>query len=289
MAFTYLPGTTTPNLAGLIQTTLMVGSDPFRINDGTFELLGAPGLLWGTPNVRSAVAELPSDDGGFAGLPFNGPREFILNGNLKVPTIADMWSAIDLLWQAFTLTDLATALPTLQLLTVNTSGWAHKRQIAARINGELSITPPADLDGHLALKRGFSVPMIAPDPWLYNADTLQAVTVTTTNLTNNGNRNTPFVVRFNGPRVDPHLDGPGLTGKQIKYIGTIASGHWVEVGTNPAGDGTGLYAVDDSGADVFASLSAFTARVIPPGTTSWGTGSTSGSGNIVVSFRDAWA
>jgi hypothetical protein len=296
VSFTYRAGAalTSPNLAGGVE----IGS--IRINgvsdgtyDGTFELHRLGGVLDGSPDLRNAVGQLPSDDGGFAGLAFYNPRDVVLEGLLQVPTLSDVWGAVDLLKSTFNVVSLPGFSAPLLTLKVTTTGWSDPRFLQVRMAGPLSVIEPDGLT-KLVPERLFSVPLVAPDPLLYKGSgpsdgtTLQSVTVTTTNLTNNGNANTPFVVRFNGARTNPQLIGPGLTGKKITYTGVIASGHWVEVGTNPAGDGTGLYAVDDTGADVTANLSDFTARVIPPGTTSWGTTSSAGSGNIVVSFRDAW-
>lgn len=288
MAFTYRAGATlaSPNLAGGCE----IGS--IRINgvtdgtyDGTFELHRLGGVLDGSPDLRDAISLLPSDDGGFAGLPFYNPRDITLEGLLSVPVLSDVWGAIDLLKSTFNVAGIPGQPVPLQQLTVNTTGWANKRFLMVRPSGILQIVEPDGL-AKSTPDRLFSVPLVAPDPLMYNADTLQAVTVTSTNLTNNGNAPTPFVVRFNGPLTNPNLSGPGLTGRTIVYTGTIASGHYVEVGTNPAGDGTGLYAVDNTGADVTPNVTAFTARVIPPGTSAWGT--SGGAGAIVVSFRDAW-
>lgn len=286
MSFTYVPGDalTSPNLAGGIEIpAVTIGSDPFRINgNGTFELHRLGGVLDGTPDVRDAVYELPSDDGGVTGLPFLSPRVITLEGLLTTPTLPDVWGAIDLLKSAFNIG--WTWLQGLQLMTINTSGWSHKRQMYVQAR-PVQILEPDGLE-KLVPDRLFTVMLVAPDPLMYNADSAHAVTIlsTTTTLTNDGTAPSPFVVRFNGPLTDPELLGPGLTGQSISYTGTIASGHWIEVGTNPRGDGTGLYAIDDSLASV--NLDTFTARQIPAGTSAWL--KTGGSGTVTVTFRDAW-
>jgi hypothetical protein len=287
VSFTYRAGATlaSPNLAGGVE----IGS--IRINgvsdgtyDGTFELHRLGGVLDGGPDLRDAVNPLPGGDGGSSGYPFYNPRDIILEGQLTVPTLADIWSALDLLKSNFNIVGIPGVVPPLVQLTVNTTGWANKRFLMVRPSGILSWVEPDGL-AKLEPDRLFSQPLVAPDPLMYNADTLQSVAVTTTNLTNNGNANAPFVVRFTGPSTNPTLSGPGLTGREIVYTGTIASGHYVEVGTNPTGDGSGLYAVDNTGADVWDNLTTFTCQVIPPGTSAWGY---SGGGTCTVSFRDAW-
>lgn len=278
-----MPGNTlaTPNLAGGVQMPLTVSGDPFLVNSGTYELHRLGGVLDGTPDVRDTVYELPSDDGGVVGLPFLAPRIITLEGMLTVPVLADVWGAIDLLKSAFNIG--WTWLQGLQQMTVNTTGWSNKRYLLVQAR-PLQIIEPEGLE-KLVPDRLFTVTLVAPDPLMYNADSAHAITIltSTTTLTNSGTAPSPFVVRFNGPLTDPELIGPGITGS-ISYTGTIASGHWIEVGTNPRGDGTGLYAVDDLGASV--NLDTFTSRLVPPGASAWT--KTGGTGTVTVTFRDAW-
>lgn len=275
MSFSYDAGTSTPNLAGLAE----IGS--IRVNDGTFVLTRC-GRLVTSPRPRSVIAPLPSDHGGSVGTPFYDPMTFPLEGYLTVPVLDDVWGAIDLLLETFNLEN------GLQTLTLDTGGWSATRQIDVMLDGEVQIVEPTMLAKKVP-DRDFTVGLIAPDPRLY-ATTEQSVTVTTaTSLTNNGTAATPFTVRFNGPRTNPYIDGPGTAGtNRIRYSGAIASGHWVEVTTNPATE-TGVTAVDDTGANVYGSLTNFTARTIAPGSSSWTVTSDSGTGTVTVKFRDAWA
>lgn len=280
----YDAGTTTPNLAGLVEIpAFTIDGDPFRLNDGTFELHGAPGLLWGSPGMGVGVSALSNDHGGYAGLPLYGPREFSLVGEIAVAALADLWDAIDLLFEAFNLADTS-----LKTLTLNTSGWAATRQVDARLAGDIRIVEPSDKNGHLARRRQFMVPMIAPDPRIYST-TLQTVTVDASEaLTNAGNFPTPFRVRFNGSQTNPKVDGPGGgTTNRIRYGAVVTSGHWVEYQSNRNAAG-GVSALDDAGANAWPDISNRTASVIAPGTSTWSASNDAGAGTTVMYFRDAW-
>lgn len=287
MTFAYVEGSSTPNLAGLVDIGTLdgTGASGIRLSGGgggTFELLGAPGLLWGSPGLSDGISPLSNDHGGFAGLPLYTPREFSLVGEIAVPTVADMWGAIDLLLGKFNLA--STALKTLKL---NTAGWSATRQIAARLAGDIQIPEPADKNGHLSLRRRFVIPMLAPDPRMY-ATTLQAVTVTAggTVLTNNGNMPTPFSSKFNGAQTGP-LALVSPTGDTIGVNASPASTHYINVNTRDPSAGTAT-ALDDLGASAFSSITDWSASTIPVGASTWTATKAGGTGTTVVSFRDAW-
>lgn len=274
MSFSYAAGTSTPNLAGLVE----VGS--IRINDGTFQLLAAHGLLLGTASVRDGVTPSGSMDGGYPGVPRYNPRDILLEGQIRVPTVADLWGAFDLLNEAFNLEITAP-----RTLTVDTSGWANPRQIDVVPTDSVQIVSPADFSAHTISIREFSVHLIAPDPRLYDT-TLQTVTVTTgTSLTNAGTASAPYIARFEGPQTGPiTLTDPDGTTIQV---GTVASGHWIEVNTRDPETGT-LTAVDDTGASVVEQVTASRSTVVKPGTSSWSRTNGGGAGATKVKFRNAW-
>lgn len=275
MTFTYDAGTSTPNLAGLVE----VGT--IRINDGTFHLLAATGLLLGSASVRDGVTPSGSMDGGYPGVPRYNPRAILLEGQIRVPTVPDLWGAIDLLNQAF---NLETTAP--RTLTVNTTGWAGTRQIAVvPSDASVQVISPADFDGHHIGIREFSVNLVAPDPRLYDTS-LQTVTVTTgTTLTNAGTASAPFIARFEGPQTGPiTLTDPD--GNSIQ-VGTVASGDWIEVNTRDAATGT-LTAVDSTGASAIEQVTISTSSVVRPGATSWSRTHGGGAGATKVKFRSAW-
>lgn len=276
MAFSYDAGTSTPNLAGLVE----VGS--IRINDGTFHLLAAAGLLLGSASVRDGVTPSGSMDGGYPGVPRYNPRSILLEGQIRVPTVPDLWGAIDLLNQAF---NLETTAP--RTLTVNTAGWAGTRQIdVVPSDDSVQVISPSDFDAHHVGIREFSVHLVAPDPRLYDT-TLQTVTVTTgTTLTNAGTASASYIARFEGPQTGPiTLTDPD--GNHIQ-VGTITSGHWIEVNTRDPATGT-LTAVDDTGANVIEQVTSSTSTAVKPGATSWSRTNAGGAGATKVKFRSAWA
>lgn len=284
MTFSYDAGSSSPNLAGLVE----IGS--IRINDGTFELQSAIGLLWGSPGLRDSFFVLPNDHGAVAAAPFYSEREIVLNGEIVVPTVADLWGAIDLLNETFNLAD-----SDLKTLTVNTSGWSASRQCDVRIAGEIDIPEPSDKNSHLSTRRRFSVPLAAPDPRLYSTTEHSQTITTGTSVINAGKMPCPIKVRFNGPQTDPDIDLTGTSGSdRIRFAGTIPSGHYVEVAAFAA-SATGVYAVDDTGVNAMGldsayggPVTAFTARSIPSGSSSWTASNTSGSGTTVLYWRDAW-
>lgn len=281
MSFTYDPGTSTPNLAGLVQTALTISSNPFRINDGTFELHSCGRLVSSAP-LRTGLTTLPADHGASTGTPLYTEFPFDITGRLWVPTLSDIWAAYDLLLQAF---NLNTGL---QTLTLNASGWSATRQIDVLVDGQVQIVEPLEME-KLVPNRDFTVPVVAPDPRLYSTTQHSTTVTSSTAVTNAGTASTPITVRFTATStlVNPQIDGPGTAGtNRIKYTGTIASGHWVEISANAAG--TGVSAVDDTGANVYGNLSAFTARVLAPGASNWTATQTSGTSTTSVKFRDAW-
>lgn len=281
MTFSYDAGTSTPNLAGLVE----IGS--IRINDGTFELTAARGLLLGSAAVRDSMVALPFDHGDSTGTPFYDLRDILLEGQIQVPVLDDLWAAIDLLNGELNLADSS-----LKTLTVNTAGWSAARQCDVRIAGPLEVESPGyDFDLHYRLRRTFTLPLVAPDPRLYSVTEHSQTISTNTSITNAGTMNTPITVRFNGPQTNPKLDLNGTSGSQrIRFTGVITSGHWVEVTTWPT-----TQAVDDSGDDAYGpgtygdGISWDRASVFPPGVSAWDASNDAGAGPTVVYWRDAWA
>lgn len=278
MTFTNVLGSATPNLAGLID----VGS--IRISGGgggTYELLAAPGLLWGTPGIRDGISPLTNDHGGYPGLPLYDPREFTIVGEISVPVLDDLWGAIDLLFSTFNLASTA-----LKTLTLNTTGWSEARQIAARLAGDIRIIEPSDKNGHLALRRQFVIPMVAPDPRIYST-TLHTATVTSggTSITNAGTVPTPFSVKFNSSQTQPLvLTDPA--GDTITYTENVSSGD-VTVYTRNASSATAT-AVTNGGTSKFAKVTDWSASTLPVGTSTYTATKAGGAGTTVLSWRDAW-
>lgn len=277
MSYTYNPGTTTPNRGGLVEISGVI-----RLNDGTFELYGAPGLLWGAPGVADGITPLSNDHGGFAGKPLYPPREFSLVGMISVPVVDDLWGAIDQLFGAFNLADTS-----LKTLVLNTAGWSATRQIQARVAGDIRITEPADLNGHLALRRQFVIPMVAPDPRIYST-TLHTTAVTSggTVLTNAGTMPTPIIVKFNSSQTAP-LSVSVPSGDAIGFSEDVTSGY-VTVNTRNAA-GTSSTAVNSSGTSKYGKVTDWSLATLAPGATTVTATKAGGTGTTEVSYRDAWA
>ena len=267
MPYSYSAGTTTPNLGGLAEF------NGVRINDGTFEMHHLGGVLDSAP-VRTASSSLPSDDGGFVGLRFYDPATIGLEGKLIVADYTQIGPALDQLRGAFNLN------AGLQTLTLNYPGWASARQMTAFVSGQVTVNEPPDLE-KLVPEREFVIPLTAPDPRLYNVNSTTTTITTGTTVTNNGTYPTPFVVQFTGAATNPSLT---TAAGAISMTYSVASGHNVQVNTNPATT-TGISALDGT-TNVYGNVTTFTVYTIPPGTSTW---SYTGGGSCTVTFRDAWA
>lgn len=267
MAYSYDAGTTTPNLGGLAEF------NGVRINDGTFEMHRLGGIIDSAP-VRSTVTPLPSDDGGFVGALFNDPLVIGLEGKLWVADYTQVGPALDQLRGAY------SAKVGLQTLTLNYPGWSTARQVQAFVAGQVTVDEPPDLE-KLVPDRNFVIPMVAPDPLLYNVSTTTTTITTGTTVTNNGTAPTPFVVRFTGAATNPSLTTSAGT---IAMTYTVASGHYAEVNTNAAAS-SGISALTDTGTNVYGNVTTFTVYRIPAGNSSW---TYTGGGTCTVTFRDAW-
>lgn len=245
--------------------------------DGSFRSLVIP-PLWQLAPVRLLSSPLPID-GGFVSAVKPDVWSFDVTGWLFDDDIANIQGGIDYLFLK------VNPYNGWQTVNIRGHGWAAAQTMTLRVAGQVSFEPK-DKGAVLAPERTVTIPVIAQDPRRYSAGS--AVTVTTgTNLTNNGNTGLPIDVTFNGPRNVPILNGPGA-GDTIQVNLNIASGHWVRVRTvDPT---TGLVsAVDDTGADVRASVDVDRCRLIDPGTSAWTVTSTSGSGTVAVTVRDAYA
>lgn len=283
MSYTYNAGGTTPTYAGLVEF------NGLRINDGTFKSQSVP-LIVSTAPVRDSVSASAGDTGGFASDPYYDPWPFEIEGWLWVPTGPDdVQAAIDNLKAAFNLN------AGLQQMTVNARGWSAKRYITCRVAGAVVITEP-DLSSKKVPRRDFAIPMVAPDPRLYNADATFSVNISpggTASVTNAGTAPAPFTARFVGPLTNPYIDGPGrLLFNRIRlnqpdgtdYV--IGSGHYVDVTTNTAQGG--VTAVTDTGVDVYAKVANFSARTIGPGTETWSATADAGTGHVTITLRDTY-
>lgn len=277
MTFSYDAGTSTPTLAGLVEF------NGIRINDGTFRSDDLGGLL-DTPDVRADVTLFASDNGGFNGPAFYAPRDIVLTGWAKTPVSDDIFAATDYLRGKFALGD-----GSLRTLVCKQRGWATKRQCDVRINGRLSFTEPEILNKKSSI-RNFSIPLIAPDPLLYDV-TAKTATVpidgTSVAVTNAGTVPTPFLVRFNG-RWDTEVTLTCVeTGEVIDYVNGAILGAWIEVDTH-AGIRT---VISNIGVNHYFNQGTWTLMTLPVGTshlTAVATGATTGSPVATVTWRDAW-
>lgn len=278
MPYTYSAGTTTPNLGGLAEF------NGVRLNDGTFELHHLGGIIDSAP-VRAPLTSLPSDDGGFMGARFLDPLQISLEGKLLVADYTQIGPALDQLRGAF---NVYAGMSTLRL---NYPGWATARQVIAGVAGPIQVDEPEDLE-KLVPERTFTIPMIAPDPLLYDGDNLRTVDVPMTNtntpVTNAGTAPTYLIARFTGPFTSSGTIVRVTDNAGITLSTTVAAGHYVDVQTNPT---VGLTAVSDLGVNNYGSITAWTLFTIPPGTTNFkaaASSGTTGASKVTLTWRDAW-
>lgn len=278
MAYTYSAGTTTPNLAGLAEF------NGVRINDGTFEMHRLGGVIDSAP-VRDTVAPMPSDDGGYVGAIFTDPLQISLEGKILVADYTQVGPALDQLRGAF------TAKAGLQTLKLNYPGWATARQVQAFVAGAIAVDEPPDLE-KLVPDRNFVIPMIAPDPLLYDADNLRTIDVPMTGaataVTNAGTAPTFMVARFTGPFSTSATLTRASDGASIVYSNSAGAGGYIDVQTNPV---VGVSAVTNLGVNVYFSVTAWTLYTIPPGTTNFSAtaaSGTTGASKVTLTWRDAW-
>lgn len=279
MAYTYSAGSTTPTYAGLVEF------GGIRINDGSFKSEHLAGLEDGAP-VRQSVSPLPSDSGGFAGVGFLNPRDIEIAGWVLQASPDDLPGAKDALRAAFAFGDGSLA-----TLIVNQRGWATRRQCLARVTGGPVFTEP-DVIRKKMPTRDFTIPMVAPDPFLYDADNLRTLDVPMTGVatavTNAGTAPTYMLASFYGPWTTSATLTHVPTGKQIVNTSTAGVGARVDYQTNPV---VGLSALSNGGVNNYSVTTAWTLYVIPPGIsnfTATATGGTTGASKVTLTWRDAW-
>lgn len=273
MSYSYSGGTTTPGYGGLVEfpTTL-------RINDGTHRPISVPPFVQTAP-LDLPVSDLPIDSG-FASTSRVKPWAFDIGAFFKVASPDDVQAAID---------DLRAKVNAYQgamVVKFKAKGWADYQTMTLWLAGQVNVEDPDPVRKKVP-QRTYTIPVLAPDPRRYALTPVTTTVTAATALVNNGTTPTPIDVKFNGPRNVPVLDGPG-SGNTIQVNINIASGHWVRVRTvDPS---TGLVsAVDDTGADVRASVDVDRCRYINPGSSNWTVTSSSGSGNADVTHADAYA
>lgn len=281
MAFSYSAGSATPGFGGLAELTTLAGVSLLRINVATLKPLSIPPLNLTMP-LRAKSTPVPRG-GSFADPPLPDEWAFDLTGNLDPGTNPDdVQAAIDYIrakvnaWQGF------------MLLLLNAKGWTGSpatRQMTVQVNGQVGAVD-VEVERKKVPRRGFVIPLLAPDPRIYSSAQTTTVITTATNVTNAGTTPAPFTARFHGPQTDPILNGPG-TGNIIGYTGAIASGHYVDVNTVDSATGT-MTALLDGTTDAFPSIDADSANYLDPGTHAWSATNTTGAGATEILSRDAY-
>lgn len=278
MAYSYSAGTTTPNLAGLVEF------NGVRINDGTFELHHLGGVIDSAP-VRVPLTSLPSDDGGLVGSRFYDPLQINLEARLIVADYTQVGPALDQLRGAF---NVAAGMGTLRL---NYPGWATARQVTAGVAGPITVDEPSELE-KLVPERNFVIPMVAPDPLLYDGDNLRTIDVfingANVAITNAGTAPTYFTAQFIGPWATSASLIRNTDSATITYVGGATGAQSVTVQTNPT---VGISAHNGTGGNSYDAINVWSLYTIPPGTTNFHATAPSGTtaaSKVTLTWRDAW-
>ena len=278
MSYSYDAGSTTPTYAGLVEF------GGLRINDGTFKSEHLAGLQDGAP-VRQGVTLLPVDNGGYPSSAYMNPRDISIDGWLKTASPDDVFAAMDALRAAFAVGD-----GSLSTLVVKQRGWATRRQLQARATGPVVFVEPDRIHKKVPT-RDFTIPMVAPDPLLYDADNLRTIDVpmtgASTAVTNAGTAPVPFVARFTGPWTTQAVLTRASDGAVITYGASQGSSTYVDVTTTPGA----ISVVDNASANKYNNMGTWSLYLIPPGTTNFtatATGGTTGASKVTLTWRDAW-
>lgn len=280
MTWSYNAGTTTPTFAGLVEV------NGIRFNNGTYRTQALPFLI-DTPTLRTVASDLPSDHGGVLGPSFYGPREGPIDGWLSASSVEDVISAREYLKAAF-----AQVSPTaMSTLVYDSLGFSPKRQCAVRVAGPIVFEEPEIILKKVA-RRDFSIPLIVPDPLLYDAVTVQSVTLpmdgTSHTLVGGGSMPAPFTARFTGPWTTAANLIDNASGIAITLTMSLTAGHYVDVDLTDISDPK---ATDDTGASQFGAITVRSLRRVQPGSNSWkatATAGTTGASQVTVTYRNAW-
>lgn len=292
MTWTYTAGSATPSYAGLVDLAGV------RINDrsGSFISQALTGLT-DTPPIVGGVSQLPYDHGGIASKMRYGPRTIQIDGWSQVTgDVTGVLTAMDYLRNQLILTlgEGQTA-----TLISNRLGWATRRQCDVRLAGEI-VFPEPDVEMKKVATRVFSIPLVAPDPLLYDADHLRTQDLpldgTPVAITNAGNAPAPFTVRFTGPWTSVvSLETPSVLvdgfGAELVYSQGAVAGAYIDVSTYPQSHDDGRTVVSNTGDSHYFNLGDMTLTTIPPGTTNFVAvaSGTSGASKATITWRDAWA
>jgi hypothetical protein len=189
--------------------------DGLKIHDTTtglptypFALSGAEGLLdTGVPREdrpqkarRHGLYELTS---------YYDGRPITLDGRCVETSHTNLWSSLDLLKQRFALSGLV------HTLKWRRYGEAFLMRADVTVNSKIEIVMKP---GFISPRAEWHVDLIAADPRMYK-DALDTVTFSSAgNASNDGNFNSPPVITFNTPGVNPGLRNDELSAEnEIKF------------------------------------------------------------------------
>lgn len=276
MTWAYDDGTDTPTFAGLVEIAGV------RLNDGSFITEALTGLI-DMPDVRVQVSPYATENGGSTQTALFGSRDIQIDGWTRGANVEDVLTACDYLRSALT-----SALGTggLTTLIVNRLGWATRRQCDVQLAGRV-VFPEQELTRKKVPSRLFTIPLLAPDPTLYDADNENTVTVpgtsTLTALPSAGTVPVPFTARFNGPFTTAslvrHSDGATIALDSSRLAATVGAGGYIDVTTGPGG----VTAVFNDGSNAYAAVTDTGGDRLLPGSGTW-----SADHPVDVTWRDGW-
>lgn len=274
MTFAYQAGSATPDYSGLFEIPgLRICNVPDADgNEPTFRPLNIPPVN-GTCPIRYNVQPIPRG-GAKMSEPLFDSWQFDVVGDFWLDKVDDVQAAIDYLCDAVTVAAGAIG------AQVNAPGWAEARTMTVRKGGPVVVTVP-DKGDMAAPAREFTLTFVAEDPLKY-ASTPTVVPITASVVTNEGNAQVPYLVRFDGPNTGHvQIDGPVDDGTVLLDY-ALGSGEFIQINTRD-----GSY-VTNTGVDMNPYIAIGSdVRLLVPGGNGFTFSSGSG-GSATVTAYSGW-
>lgn len=235
----------------------------------------------GAAGLRTYVQPLSQADGARVGDTWRGALTPVFTGSIVFSTITQRRTLSDKLesW-------LASILRADGTLKWTPTGASQRQRTCRLLDGP-------DMPGESGqVLKSFQFTLVCADPLAYSVTENTSSDIATNgvavNITNGGDVPTWPRIRIHGAVTDPIIKN-NTTGKQIKLVGTIANGTYIEIVTNPTvrsvalNDGTSKVGMYDTANSEMWPLEVGVNAVELDGTTP------SGGHKAVVYHRDAFA
>lgn len=277
MTWPYNDGSATPDFSGLFELPtrdLRICDVPDGDGQPTYHPLVIPPLVSTAP-LRYNVVPIPRG-GGSKVTPLVDSWQFDVTGWFLMDDPDDVQAAFDYLCDAVCL-----AMGDVQA-EVNGVGWSEPRTMTVCKAGQVAYAQNPDKGEMAAGYREFVLPFLAVDPIKYSSTQHSTAITTTTDVTNAGNAQVPFIARFDGPNVDHIEYDTGLDDGMILLDYALGSGEFIEILTKD-----GSY-VTNTGVDMYPYIAVGSgARLLGQGVNTF-TLASGGGGTGLIRHNDGW-